>query len=295
MQSSKKKQAFYKAKFQNRKCDIKGTWHLINSLLEKWRKSNGITLLIDGSKVNKLHLSCKSIYQSFSTAAEKLVDFSPQVTLLSLNILSVPFLPSMYVWPTCLLKTSNILLKMKNKLRAGIDLVPTKILKSLSDKILVALSHVFNLSLRWIHNGFKIAKTCCVFKKGNANDIKNYRLINLLSNISKILEKIMYRRLFFFLHQHHFFFHQQFGFRKNYSTSHALSFQTYKIAESLANKTPTLGVFLDLSKGFDAIDHRIFLSKLEHYGIQKRSQSDQNAENGNTTVEVLPRLSYALK
>ena len=72
----------------------------------------------------------------------------------------------------------------------------------------------------------------------------------------------------FLFDQNHFFFHQQFAFRKNHSTSHALSFFTYKITESLANKTPTLGVFLNLSKAFDTINHSTLLSKREHSGIR---------------------------
>ena len=122
----------------------------------------------------------------------------------------------MYVWPTCPSEISNIILKLKNKLSAGLDLVPTKVLKASPDNILVALSHVFNLSLSKgeFINDFKIAKVCPLFKKGNAKDINNYRPINLLSNVSKILEKIMYSRLYSFLERHHFFFQQQFGFRK---------------------------------------------------------------------------------
>ena len=57
-------------------------------------------------------------------------------------------------------------------------------------------------------------------------------------------------------------------FQKNHGTIHALSFLIYNITESLANKTLTLGVFLDLSKTFDTIDHSILLSKLKHSRIR---------------------------
>ena len=99
----------------------------------------------------------------------------------------------MYVWPTCPAKISNIILKLKNKLSAVLDLVPTKVLKASPDYILVALSLAFNLSLSKgeFMNNFKIAKICPVFKTGNAKAINNYRPISLLSNVSKILEKIM--------------------------------------------------------------------------------------------------------
>ena len=153
---------------------------------------------------------------------------------------------------------------MKNKLSAGLDSVPTKVLKASPDNIFVALGQVFNLSLGTgeFINDLKIAKVCPVLKKVNAKDINNYSPISLMSNRSKILEKITYCRLYFLLEWHHFFFPQQFGFRKNHGTSHVLSSLIYNITESLAHKTPTVGVVLDLSKAFDTIDHSILLFKL---------------------------------
>ena len=221
-----KKQAFYKTKFQMHKCDIKGTWRYFNSLLGKRSKSIGTTLLINGSEVNDPQSVANYFNEYFSPAAKKLVDTLPSRNTIFSKCLRVPFLLSMYVWPTCPSEISNIILKLKNKLSAGLDLVPTKVLKASPDNILVALSHIFNLSLSKgeFINDFKIAKVCPVFKKGNAKDINNYRPISLLSNASKILEKIMYSRLYSFLERLHFFFQQQFGFRKNHGTSHALSF-----------------------------------------------------------------------
>ena len=74
--------------------------------------------------------------------------------------------------------------------------------------ILYALSHVFNLSLvngEYIEN-FKVAKVIPLFKKGCAHEVKNYRPISLLPVMSKILEKLIYRRLISFLNQQKFFY-----------------------------------------------------------------------------------------
>ena len=61
---------------------------------------------------------------------------------------------------------------------------------------------------------------------------------------------------------------KQFGFRKGHSTSHALNFSVNHIQDALNKKHHTLGIFIDLSKAFDTIDHKTLLSKLERYGIR---------------------------
>ena len=112
----------------------------------------------------------------------------------------------MYVWPTFPMEVKNILINSKPKLGAGFDKISLKLLKS-SYNIIMALSHIFNLSLSAgkVISDFKIAKVIPLYKKGDASDINNYRPISLLSNISKILEKIMFRRVLSFLNRHNFF------------------------------------------------------------------------------------------
>ena len=107
-----------------------------------------------------------------------------------------------------------MLQKMKNKLSAGVDQIPTKVLKAIPDDILIALSHVFNLStsIGEFISSFKLTKVCPVFKNGNLANVNNYRPISLLSTISKLFEKIIYRKLYLFFEKQNFFYKQQFGF-----------------------------------------------------------------------------------
>ena len=78
----------------------------------------------------------------------------------------------------------------------------------------------------------------------------------------------MHRRVTSFLTEQNFFFKLQFGFRKNHSTSLANTLLTEYIVEAFENRKKVLGVFLDLSKAFDTIDHNILLHKLKHCGIR---------------------------
>ena len=105
------------------------------------------------------------------------------------------------------MEVKDILTNSKPKLIAVFDKIPLKLVKSSPDNIIMALSHIFNLSLPAgkIISDFKIAKVIPLYKKGDASDINSYRPISLLSNMSKILEKIMYRRVISFLNRHNFF------------------------------------------------------------------------------------------
>ena len=123
------------------------------------------------------------------------------------------------------------------------------------------LTHIFNLSISAgkCPNSLKIAKVIPVFKKDDPSLLTNYRPISLLPSISKILEKIIYKRLYFFLNVNNLLIPNQFGFRKGHSTDYAIIQLLDKITESFANKEHIIGVFMDLSKAFDTIDHDILI------------------------------------
>ena len=101
--------------------------------------------------------------------------------------------------------------------------------------------------------------------------VSNYRLISLLSNIEKILEKLMYSRIITFLDSHRVFFERQFGFRRSHSTIHTLLNIVERIRKSLDSGDFACGVFVDFAKAFDTVDHSILISKLNHYGIRGKA------------------------
>ena len=103
-----------------------------------------------------------------------------------------------------------------------------------------------NLTATISHHLPQFAKVVPVFKKDSKLDYSFYRPISLLSNIEKILEKLMYKRFYTFLNNNNIIYNLQFGFRQQYSTSHALINITEIIRKALDDGNTGYGVFVDL-------------------------------------------------
>ena len=174
------------------------------------------------------------------------------------------------MYPVTEKEVTEIVSGCKSKTSYGHDEITMKTVKHVIKQIVRPLTYIFNRSLITgiFPNDMKTAKVFPVFQSGDRLQFSNYRPISLLPQISKILEKIFSKRLMSFIENHHILTDGQYGFRSNHSTSLALTEFVEKVTSAIDKQESTIGVFIDLTKAFDTVDHKILLSKLQCYGIR---------------------------
>ena len=111
-------------------------------------------------------------------------------------------------------------------------------------------------------DSLKIAKVTPVYKSGNSSSLSNYRPVSVLPCFSKMLERIMYTRLYNHLQENKILYSKQFGFQRGHSTDYAIIELVEQIYQNFEENKCTLGVFIDLEKAFDTVDHKILLRKM---------------------------------
>ena len=143
-------------------------------------------------------------------------------------------------------------------------------LKTLRASIVFLLCHIFNTSILEgkFPDRMKIAEVIPLYKGKSMDKMINYRPISLLVMLSKVLEKIMYRRLYKFLEEKSILYPSQYGFCSKRSCEQAVIQLTGYVLQAMNHCEHVASVFLDLSKAFDTLDHKILIEKLERYGIR---------------------------
>ena len=158
----------------------------------------------------------------------------------------------------------------KSKSSEDSDNLSMRFVKDIFNHISKPFTYICNLSfLSGIFpDRMKIAIVIPLYKSGEKSSFNNYRPVSLLSQFSKVLEKLFDSRLQAFIDKNKLLSSSQYGFRSNLSTSYALLELIEELSKSLDDKKITIGVFIDLKKAFDTIDHQLLVQKLERYGIR---------------------------
>ena len=152
------------------------------------------------------------------------------------------------------------------------DGINVNVIKASIDLLASPLSQMCNISFSTgiVPDKLKISKVLPIilFKREDSTNFTNYRPISILPCFSKILESAKHCRLMDYLTKHSILNNHQYGFRKKHSTFMAILALANKIFDSFEKNELTIGIFIDLKKAFDTVNHSILLDKLNFYGIR---------------------------
>ena len=262
---------FYSDQLELHRSNPLKSWKIMKQVLGKQSKSitNQPCFNIKGKTVNDASIIANSFNDYFVSVGPTLAD-KIEISDLSDPLSNVQMINDSITIPYVNESEIISVIKSLKNSSAGYDGIPASIAKQLINSYIKPLSYLINKSISGgiFPTELKLAKVIPVFKSGPSTEISNYRPISVLSFFSKIFEKVLYNHLIIFIDKHNILYKFQFGFRKGHSTQQALITLVHKLTKALDIGDHVIGVYLDLKKAFDTVDHDILLRKLYKYGIR---------------------------
>ena len=249
-------------------------WQLINQITGKVKpKSHTIECLkIDNLKCYSPQEITKGFCDHFANVGKNYAEnLAPSSVFVETYVDQIVHSDKcMFMYPTDTDEIKSFIKLLPCKTSSGFDDISNTLLKKICDSIVLPLNINFNKSLQCgiIPELMKKADILPLYKSKLENDTNNYRPISLLLTISKVLEKIVYKRTYCFMEETGQICNSQYGFRSHHSCESAVSELVSEITKGFQNGFYTAALFLDLSKAFDTLEHRVLLMKLEKYGIR---------------------------
>lgn len=255
---AKKKAEHYQHKIEQSDNKSKTVWSIINNI------RNGA----DPPRDIQIHGDGKIIADRFNNFFLNYTkDLVPNIT--TENICLEQIDRSLFLKPITEIEILSIIKNLKNKHSSGDDEVPTSLIRSVIHEIITPLTYTIDSSFRAgvFPDSLKLATIRPVHKTGSVTDMANYRPISLLPSFSKVFEKCMSNRLVEFFLRNDLFNGGQHAYLKGRGTHTALYEFTEAVLQAMESGVLSMGLFLDLSKAYDSVNHRRLLNKLMRYGI----------------------------
>ena len=266
--------AYYREIFNDRKESVKNMWRHLGQLLNPQKHNKQKTQIsrvkINNTSISDPQLIAEELNSYFCSVGETLADSLPNSQNNYSDYMKKWVSESMFVTPITENEVVTETMKLNPRKAPGHDNLTPKLLQHVIDLIAEPLTYIYNLSVETgvVPSHLKISKVIPLYKKGDRWEPSNYRPISLLNVFDKVLEKLIHKRLMNFINRNDILYENQFGFRPKHSTTLAVLELVDTIYQNLDKKYYVAGIYLDLKKAFDTVDHDILLNKLHIYGIR---------------------------